>query len=342
MHFLTNTYPSVIEPHYTWEVLDSSKLSTYQDCPRKFFYEYLLGWRIDQPNIHLEFGIAWHLAMEYLLKHKTGSGYTPESKTEAMALFLRYYHTQFPIDGDEDRFPKNAGNALVALTEYIKTYSQDDFTVLYTEVAGSVPVTDDVFLHFKIDAICEDERGVFNLDHKTSLRDSQSWAGQWYLSLQVGVYTHALYCLYPPEQVYGMIINGVFLKKGPNTFKRVTVSKQPADMEVFMWNMQTLLSMLSWNMENLSTSKEGDTVLCAFPMNTGSCTKYGACPYHAFCCAWPNPLQRCASPPPGFIVERWDPRKKSEEKANYTVEDGKICAKNLKTGEKPNEIQMDI
>ena len=56
-------YPIKEQP--TWNIKDSSKLDTYLDCPRKFFYEHMLGWRVDRPAHALHFGTSWHMAREY-------------------------------------------------------------------------------------------------------------------------------------------------------------------------------------------------------------------------------------------------------------------------------------
>jgi CRISPR/Cas system-associated exonuclease Cas4 (RecB family) len=56
-----------MQEHETWQVLDATKLQTYMRCPRKFFFNYVLGWKSEIPSNHLVFGSAWHMAMEVLL-----------------------------------------------------------------------------------------------------------------------------------------------------------------------------------------------------------------------------------------------------------------------------------
>ena len=50
----------------TLQTVDSTKINTFLDCPRQYFFTYVLGWRSDRPNNHLVFGQAWHEAMEHL------------------------------------------------------------------------------------------------------------------------------------------------------------------------------------------------------------------------------------------------------------------------------------
>ena len=53
----------------TWKIRDSSKFDTFLRCNRRFFFEYVLGWRIAQPNHDLYFGECWHIAREHQLIH---------------------------------------------------------------------------------------------------------------------------------------------------------------------------------------------------------------------------------------------------------------------------------
>jgi len=86
----------IIEPSHTWDIIDSSKLSTFMECPRKYFYEYVLGWRPSMPNVHLTFGTAWHAAVERLLIE----GYSQEHVEEAKFIFLQYYRRDLPEEAD--------------------------------------------------------------------------------------------------------------------------------------------------------------------------------------------------------------------------------------------------
>ena len=78
-------------------------------------------------------------------------------------------------------------------------------------------------------------------------------------------------------------------------------------MNVWLWNVLDYLNDIERDMDRLHHSSEGDSVLMAFQLNPKSCTSYKGCPFHEYCLAWANPLQRCAEPPIGFRVEHWDP-----------------------------------
>ena len=307
----------MLEKHPTWDILDSSKLATFLECPRKYFFEYVLAWRTDAPNNHLIFGQAWHDAMEHLLLY----GYSDNSIFDAYDKFLATYRKEFPEDSDELYAPKTPMNALKALGKYTEHYTRDldEFEVLYTEIAGTVPITEDQVLHFRLDSICRDiARGYyFSLEHKTGSRLSRFWTDQWPLAVAIGTYTHVLYCLYPGEEIYGVKINGTFFQKTKIGLQRVPIRKTLEQMQQWMWNVVWWADQIAWQFETLMACSENDEVLMAFPQNPTSCTKYFGCPYHDFCLAWPNPLQHCDEPPTGMKIEYWDP---TEREATHRME----------------------
>ena len=308
--------------HPSWKIFDSSKVQEFQTCPRKYFYRYILGWTSEYPNNHLVFGSAIHKALEHLLLN----GYESKSISDAFDLFLEEYRSEFNEETDELFTPKVPERVLPALVEYCDYYKNDfeEFDVLFTEVAGTVPLADDRVMHFRQDAICRKKSTgeIFSLEHKTlGATPSQRWAEQWDLKTQIGTYTHVLYCLFPREEVFGVVVNALGFLKTKFRFLRHPVRKTEESMNVWLWNTLYWLDQIHWHTALLKDCSEDDPVLRAFPMNTESCTKYYGCPFKDFCSAWPNPLQHCDEPPSGFKVEWWNPL---EEPSRHKVEDGKL------------------
>ena len=85
-------YP--VPKHDSWNVLDSTKIQSFMDCPRGFFFSYILGWRKEEPSIHLIFGSAWHDAMEHL----ANNGYGKASVEEAYEKFCATYGEYYPCN----------------------------------------------------------------------------------------------------------------------------------------------------------------------------------------------------------------------------------------------------
>lgn len=309
------TFP--LQSHPTWSIIDSSKLDTFQECKRKFFYEYILGWRPDIPPHDLHFGQAWHEAREYQLIH----GY--DKVEEAHQAFLTYYRTEFPPNTDFLFVPKTPEAVQVALQKFADE-RMDDLSLnelLLTETSGTVPINHNGDkLHYRIDSILRNSSGqIFSWDHKSKKNAfNRQWADKFQLSIQNGTYTHCLYCLYDIPDVLGIEFCGTsfeYLKRGSKAraqgyhinFQRVPSFKPPDQMNAWLWTVNDLYSDLMREMDRLHHCSVNDQVMMAFPMVTTSCTNYFGCRYHDYCISWQNPLRRCEEPPLGFKLEYWNP-----------------------------------
>lgn len=299
-----------IKAHETWNIQDSTKLQTFMKCPRLYFYQYILGWQPTGPNIHLEFGQAWHLAMETLLLE----GYNEKAIVNAYRKLEEHYRKFFNPVMDNHYYPKTPGFAAEMLIKYVNKYADDheNFDVVYTEISGSVPVSVDMVLHFKTDSILRHKRGPYagkyvSLEHKTAKSTKFSWSDQWALKMQVGVYTHVLNCLFDPAEVAGVIINGAQFQKTDPNFTRLWKPKTNEQMQVWHTHTLRVLESLSREFELMHSEHEEDDVMQSFWMNTESCIGFGTCSYHQFCTAWPNPLRRAYEAPSGFEERFWNP-----------------------------------
>ena len=306
---------SGILAHETWAVQDASKLQAYMACPRRHFYEYVLGWRRSTPNVHLVFGTAWHLAMEAVL---LGASYE-----EALLAFAEHYREHFPPEWDETNAPKNLAGAASGLAQYMDEYKDDAFEVLYTEISGSVALGESELVYYKLDSVLRDSRGLFALEHKTGSNFSASWTAQWRQKMQVGIYTHVLHCLAESErEVHGVVINGAFFKRPPRLrkdgqpyagqkgteFHRVTIRRPLVMLEAWLENTLWWYHQVERDYACLAEASPDDHVLRCFAKNTESCTRFGSCPFLDYCTAWPNPLARASAPPTEYTVEFRDPR----------------------------------
>lgn len=305
----------MIKDHPTHLILDSSKLDIYLDCPRKFFYEYILGWRRDIPAHDLHFGTAWHEAREHQLLH----GY--EDVEGAYAKFINCYREVFPQETDAIYTPKDPTAVAMALLKFAQERKSDlrNNKVLYTEISGTVPISEDgKVLHYRMDSVIErkEDGMIFSWDHKSGSEKSinfRGWDDKFQLGIQAGTYTHCLYCLYPIKQVLGIEFCGTgfgYLKRTKEyriTLKRVPVWKTPDQMNNWLWTVNELYDNIMRDMDRLNDCSENDSILMTFHMNPGACTKYWGCPYHDFCLTWNNPLRNCYEPPLGFKEEFWDP-----------------------------------
>jgi len=307
--------------HPSWLIRDSTKLDTYYDCPRKYFYEYILGWCQDVPAHDLHFGESWHHAREYMLLN----GY--DDIAGAYSAFINHYRLVFPEESDTIYRPKDPFAVGMALRKFATERKADLALnkVLFTETSGKVPVDNTRYLYYRMDSVMErkEDGMIFSWDHKSATERSLNWTNRtgmgwdtkFYLAIQNFTYTHCLYCMYPVERVLGVEFCGTgfgYVSRGPNLgyrilFKRVPVFSSPDQMNDGLWQVIEIMNRLDRDMDRLYSSKESDPVFMSFPKNPNACTKYYGCAFHDFCLSWSNPLQRCQEPPLGFKVEHWDP-----------------------------------
>ena len=314
-------------------VYDSSKIQEFAKCRRRFFFHHVLAWRADEPNIHLEFGSAVHYAMEHLMR----DGLTPEAGVKGFKAFYKYYRSVFGPEWDEANAPKNPDNFLRGIPQYIEKWEETDAknTPHKIETAIAVGVGNGRVVHAKSDAIVETPQGMACIEHKTGSYFNKTWASQWRKKFQATTYNHVLFCLYDEKDVYGVIINGIFLSNEPqlkkdgtpransrdNEFHRVPVTKTLRQMEAWLAEVNWYIDEIQTEFEKLYSQKEDDHVMKAFPANGEACTEFGrTCAFLNVCDAWENPLQHVEEIPTGFHVEHWDPRK--HERATESIEVG--------------------
>lgn len=310
-----------------FSIIDSSKLGTFCKCEREFFFNYVLHWRKNYPNIHLEFGTAWHLAKEHLLNHDL----SPDSINAAYLKFLGHYRKYFSPEDDMNQVAKTPANALDALKSYCKQYAITNKTLKVhgTEISGKVLVDDIHSISYKIDAIVEDNEGIWCLDHKTASRDTPLFEDSWQMSDQMSIYTHALRSFYNPDTVRGAIIDATILRKMGNLHKRIKVRRSYLAQEEFLWTLSQRLQYIDHEFERLANCATSDPVLHAFPKNTKTCTMYGRCPYMDLCLSCPNPLKHAAIVPNGYKVEVWNPHAGDKSwKPKMTLENGELRTTN--------------
>jgi len=307
-----------LEERPDWYDFDSSKLQCYMQCPRRYFYEYVCGWKPDVQSNHLVFGQAWHEAMEYLLLH----GYSDDAIIGAYDKFLTCYREHFPESTDEAFAPKTPANALKALAQYCERYKDDNFEVLHTELGGRLSLdfeSPHLAIIYKIDALVRHEGQVVVLEHKTKGGSfSQWWADQWKTSFQIGTYTFAAKCLY--EDANNVIVNGTGFLKTRIDFMRIPVTK--TEPQINMWYKLAIfyIRQILWDIDILQEAlRKGGDMSAAFIPNPTACTNFFGCPYVDLCLSWENPLDHIHRLPSGFHIEIWNPLERVKHKQDLNL-----------------------
>jgi len=310
-------------PESVWKIVDNTKLSAHMACPRKDFYEYVLGWRPIQDDHNLIYGQAFHMALEHLYDKQNKRDDTKLSMRdaeEAWLVFMEYYRRFYSEESDLDKAPKDPSNTERVLREYVELYSRiDRYKVVYSEISGAVPInTSGRLIYFRLDTVLyEPMSGTYMvLEHKTSKWSPTLWEASLSLSLQGGIGTHVLSCLYPADKVKGLTYNGIFLLKKGNEFRRMPYRRSVDGMQDWLTTINYYADKRERELDiYVNTDKEDAPCMHAFPKNPTSCVAYNKpCPYMDFCKAWANPLRHIMeAPPSGFQKKFWDPREQDKE-----------------------------
>jgi len=308
-------------------VLDSTKIADFLRCPRYYFFRHVLGWTPSGINIDLGFGKAVHCALEVLYNIiKDGGMYQKKDLIPAADAFLKSWRADFEFEVDETHPTKNPSAFGNLLKEYFEEYKdKDNFEVITTEAFDAVAIDEhgERLIYYKIDAICfSGERGYFALEHKTSGSDNPTYRDAYYLRTQTFTYTHALYSLCPPEQVYGVIINLLISRKQGNLFMRQPLPKKENQMADWLWSINDVYNDIEFEFESLASCKADDVVLTCFKKNPEGCIAYNrTCPYHDFCIIRTNPLSY-DEVPSGIDIKFWNPAKEFAMETGKGEKDG--------------------
>lgn len=320
--------------HPTWEVVDSTKIAQYRDCPRKFLFKYVFGWSSIYPSIHLVFGGAWHEAHEFL----TLNGYSQANIDHAYAVFEQEFRKHFPEHMDNDLKGKTPAAAKSGLQQYVAEWALiDSYSNLHTEVSLKVPIGNGRYIYCKIDAINQIEGThedglIFADDHKTGSRQMGYWADMWAKRFQFNAYTHAMHCFYPAEKIKGLRVNGAFFSLKNQKFDRCWVKRTVEQLREWIFVANDLYDKLLADFQKLKTSTKQEDILSCFLPNDARCFDYfSKCEFFDICNYTQNPLIMAHEPPSNYKVEFWDPREGST-KWEANIEEGKI-----KEVEVPNE-----
>ena len=294
-------------------ILDSTKIQCYMECPRLFFYEYVLGWRSNRPNNHLVFGQALHLALEHVIIN----GYNSKSIDEAYQIFEACYRESFPENTDQFYLPKTPSRFFQMLILYCHHYQDDlsKYSVYKTEIGGTIPLGDSHQMAFKMDTVMyEESSGLYcSLEHKSKQGNyiDKSYEIDFKMGIQVGTYTHVLNSLFPPENVSGVIINCLCFKKTKQPefiIKRFPINMSNQMMYIWLETVKTYIDSIYEDYNKLSITNESTDLMKCFKLNGKSCSNWGrVCQYNDLCTSWANPLRHLHQMPISMDVNFWNP-----------------------------------
>ena len=305
---------------------DNTKVSTYKECPRKYFIRHVLDWTISGVDIDgtaltlkapaLVFGGAWHEGMDAIWGNQ---GYSAGEKTDlAMVAFLKHwqengYDPQPSLEEQELLKARTPGIAHEMFYNYTivreKMLEECEVVGIEQPVAMPFPNLDDTWYIGKLDKVFR-WNGLHVGEHKTTTAYAikgnfqPDWTDSWGSSSQVKGY-QMLGTMYHPDLQDVWVDGALVHKKVHDAFKFVPVSHS-----LFLlteWIVDTGRWIENIQLELAEYKEVGDLSKGTFRRNEDSCFgKYSRCPFLNICstCSDPSKLKDV---PYGYKIEKWEP-----------------------------------
>lgn len=276
---------------------DNSTLNEFRVCFRRGYFSKIRNFEPKGIRKGLLFGTCWHTAMDFVWSK--AKELSPEKLLlGAIATFdLAFDKTELAQIDDFDLFPRTKGRAAEMLSEYIDRFYHELTTleVLAIEEPFIVPLsTEDEKLMYigKLDKIIKHPDGVRIWDHKSAASFSSSWIESFSPNSQFDGYSHAGHMTYG-DSFQGCMIDGALVQKSKIDFKRIPLSRIPAQLDAWLYETLYLINEIQFHedlLKEFRASSKKDSCLRCFPKNTSRCTEYyGTCPYLELCKFQDNP-----------------------------------------------------
>lgn len=274
---------------------DSTSLGLLKECPRKYQYTIIEGWRSKGESVHLKFGILFHSSLErYDIARANGDDHD-EACDEVCEWLLQetgtyespaeYSTVALWVPWTSDHPKKNRETLFRTVFWYLEEYKDDPAkTVILANGKPAVELSFKFDLPFlspsgdpyiycgHMDRLVTYADDVYVMDRKTS----GSTIGAYYFAQyspdnQMSGYTLAGKVVYDMP-VSGVIIDAAQVAVGFSSYARGFTMRSDAQLAEWLDNTGI------W----LETAKRYAEV-GVWPMNEKSCSNYGGCPFRGVC-----------------------------------------------------------
>lgn len=279
---------------------DNSSLSLLRTCPRKYYYEIVLGLRPQAQNPHLIFGSLYHAALEY-----NDRLIVDDIDLAMRSRLVCRYALRISYGWNSDHKMKTRERLVRAVMAYLDHFKTDG-TETYMMSNGKPALelnfrfqSDEYMFCGYIDRIAHFNNELYVLDRKTTQKAfATDYIASFKPSGQMMQYTVGAQVGFS-EEVKGVIIDVAYITANLDELGRFPVTYTKDQLAEWLENQRFWIGMAEqyW--------KAGK-----WPMNLDACHIYDGCKFRKLC-------SRPASVREHFIkaeykVERWDPLKSRE------------------------------
>lgn len=307
---------------------DNTQLSTFKECPRKYYLRHIRGFTGSGTSMPLVFGGAWHNAMDVVWSNYGKVPNDQLARLSMKAFNLKWTEeglpepTELTLEQLESYGARTPMVAAEMIYNYInarkQTFENSTFKLNAVEQPFAVPIYPDSTNHWYIGRLDK----VFQLngsriigEHKTTSDYKidggfkTGWLDSWSPSSQIEGYMFAGNMYYEDGGVRYVWVDGALVhKKVHDAFKFIPLAANLSSLDGWLWEARDWIERINTEKAKLSESANTNgNQLLAFPRNTDSCTgKYGPCTFKRLCSNVTNPA-KLETAPETYIVKFWSP-----------------------------------
>lgn len=286
---------------------DSTSLSTFIECPRKYQLSILEGWATSgDKSVHLIFGGLYASALEHYHKH-IAAGVDVEEATRLVLreLLVETWDADLGEGVDWGHPTKTRDTLIRSVIWYLDQFRDDTMSTVIlpdgraaVEYSFSFELTDDYLYCGHIDRLVSYGGDIYVQDQKTSGSTlTPRFFEGFSPDIQMTGYTLAGKIIFDLP-VKGVVIDAAQIAVGFTRFERWFVGRTNAHLSEFRHEALHYIGLAKRCHEE-----------SYYPMNRTSCGNYGGCRYRKICSLAPNLRDQFLQ---GNFVrqEPWDPLKK--------------------------------
>lgn len=303
---------------YAW---DSTSLGYFKECPRKYYYTMIEGWRGGGSSVHLEFGGLYHSGLELYDHLRAGGLGHDQAQRDMLVWALRETWVPETITEHGEILPahpvnwghnlKNRFNLIRSLVWYTEQFRDDPAqTVILANGKPAVELSfrfdagDGVLLCGHLDRVVEWNGSKFVMDRKTTTTTISSYYFNNYTpDNQMSLYTLAGRVILN-SPVRGVIIDAAQIAVGFTRFERGMVYRTDEQLEEWLSQAKEYIKEAQYMGDRAVEGHRGEA---AFPMNDKACHNYGGCPFRDICGSDPRVRQTYLES--NFRRDPWNPLK---------------------------------
>jgi CRISPR/Cas system-associated exonuclease Cas4 (RecB family) len=290
---------------YAW---DSTSLSSFVTCPRKYYLSMLQGWTSEHKSVHLIFGGHYASALEHFHKHRAaGVEYDDALRLVVKEALENTWDREANAPQDWLHSSKTRDTLIRSIVWYLEHFKDDPMqTVILSngqaavEYSFSVDLTDEYIYCGHIDRLVTygDNADVYVQDQKTSgAQITPRYFEGYSPDYQMTGYTWAGQIIFAMP-VKGVVIDAAYIAVGFTAFGRQPVTRSEKQLEEFR------SEVLHYIGQAKRCHESG-----YYPMNRTACGNYGGCEFKRICSAVPGVRDNLLQ---GSFKkrDRWDPIKR--------------------------------